>query len=375
VYRNIEREAPVAESAQRDLVIVVETGRHLNAADPDDQATLRSFHRKCSFKNPVLVCYSKRNALYVQERDGNLHMVHEHGDCCPRRDIGSAGMSDQHKRETDYLCRAGEARWPVDSEARGTRSAARLSTGVIPDLVIRGNVHIGMEVQRSSLAARSAVERTRKALLAGVSDIWVTDTDRDRRPKWTMRVPTVGMNHQRWDQWVPPAGTVRATTGCFKIVPARCMPGFFDRCPLGKRRHCGSSHWHAAWENRVLVVDDIAILAPAGEIAPLRWYGRPDRVMIVQRDDLALYEELLGRAADPVFRPAVMPAAVISGATGPLMCDRPLRWDQVVFDFTVRPPVFRATQSTACEVPGCKDAGRLYPCGRRCDEHEPRRSS
>jgi hypothetical protein len=365
----------VAESAQRDLVVVVETGRILNAADPDDQAVLRDFHRKCSFKNPVLICRTNRNALYVQEYNGNLRMVHEHGDCCPPRSLGAAPMSDEHKRETDYLCRAGEVRWPVDSEARGTRAAARLATGVIPDLVIRGDMHIGMEVQRSSLGARSAVERTRKALAAGVSDIWVTDTDREKRPKWTLRVPTVGMNAQRWDQWVPAAGTVRATTGCFKVVPARCMPGFFDRCPLGNRRHCGPSQWHAAWENRALIVDSIALLAPAGDITALRWYGRPDRVMIVRRDDIALYEELLGHAVDPVFRPAVMPLPVISESMGPLLCDRPLRGEQMELDFAARAVVrlLPRQSATTCDVPGCDEPGRLYAQGRRCDPHKPRR--
>ncbi len=314
---------------QRDLVILLATGRVLDIADDDDLAQIRDLRGKCHFGDrAVLVCESKRNPLYLQERHGTLRAVHEHGECCPPRIISSAGMSDEHKWQTDYLVRGfADNGVQVASEVLG--KPARLSTGVIPDAIAYGNVTIGAEVQRSALAARSAVERTRKALAAGVHDIWFSD--RPQLPKWALRVPTVGMNLNYAGGWNgAPRRSATITTGVRLIEAVKCQAGngYFDNCPVTKKNFCGKPH-AVARPRLGLAVDYITEMAPAGELTPLRFLGRADSIYLVDRASLDLYEELTGYHVAPVFTPAVIPPAPITEAFGPILCDRNFRGEQL----------------------------------------------
>ncbi|MGO9294779.1 MAG: hypothetical protein ACLP52_13050 [Streptosporangiaceae bacterium] len=311
-------------SSERDLIIHVPTGRILDISIDDDRYQIRDLRGKCHFgANAILICKSNRNPLYLQERKGSLVAVHEHSECCPPRIISSGGMSDEHKWQTEYLVRGfGDNGIQVASEVLG--KPARLSTGVIPDAIAYGIVTIGAEVQRSALAARSAVERQRKALAAGVHDIWFSD--RPQLPKWALRVPTVGMNVNYAGGWnSAPRRSATVASGVHVIQAVKCQVGsIFPNCPVTKKNWCGKYHaWHGPQHG--LTVDDITELAPAGELTPLRFLGRADSVLLVGRASLKLYEELTGYHVAPVFTPAVIPPAPVAEAFGPILCDRNFR--------------------------------------------------
>ena len=80
-----------------------------------------------------------------------------------------APMSDEHKRQTEYWARAArDAGWDVELEHS-------LHTGTRPDALIHGPMVTGVEVQRSAMTPGRAVERTAKAVSAGVTDVWFSD--------------------------------------------------------------------------------------------------------------------------------------------------------------------------------------------------------
>ncbi len=217
-------------------------------------------------------------------------------------------MSDEHKRQTEYWARAAtDAGWRVELE-HGLR------TGTRPDALIHGPVTTGVEVQRSTMTASRAVDRTGKAAGAGVTDLWYYG--RAGAPQWAWRVPTVlprelGVDAGRDDfawQSVPPRRAV-AAAGLRVLQTLKCTLANFGRCPYG-RNWCGRHHPRPApWGG--LAVDDVAARVPAGDIVPLRFWGitalpgsrHRDAVFLVSPADFDRYEELTGWSGSVSFRP------------------------------------------------------------------------
>lgn len=288
----------------RSLVLHVPTGIQLDLGvegygHPDGpQIIYRDTYRQCP--KGTLKCITHAAAanpwLYLQVRNGQMWAIHYDGSLSRHR--VHQGMSDEHKRQTEYVVRAAEdAGFPVTSEARG--QPAKLTTGVIPDAVIYGPVTAGIEIQRSQITRSAAVRRTRSALAAGTVSTWFTD--KQDAPRWFWHVPSVGMNPQmRWDT-MPPKRAATVTTGLRVVKAVKCHPVNLYRCPDTKGRHCGKYHArHEPWTG--MTVDDVAAGLPAGEIAPMRFFGK--QILLVSPDSRRLYEEMIGRPVELAFPPS-----------------------------------------------------------------------
>jgi hypothetical protein len=326
-----------------------------------------------SRSNPAFVCVAHLGGtnpgLFIKRIRGQWWAVHyESGECPSQRE--PARMSDEHKRQTEYWARAAQdAGWQVELERR-------LDTGTRPDALIYGPILTGVEVQLSSLTARRAVRRTRKAQRAGVSDVWFTASDiqtigRNLRPMWAYQVPTVGAIHLPWDV-MPPRRSATAT-GLRRIKGLRCTTVHFDRCPYYAGRgpsHCGRYHPKPEpWPR--LTVDDVAGKFPAGEIVALVLDGYQHRndVFLVGRADVRTWEELTGRPArfysapdDNGVRPYSLVGEVECSNRQPagtnLRGESPSAWT------THR-------RDGPCSTPGCRRPARLYAGGWRCPRHLP----
>jgi hypothetical protein len=255
--------------------------------------------------NPAFVCIphigGTNPGLYIKKIDGEWFAAHYESGSCKDHRLPSP-MSDEHKRQTEYWARAAEdAGWSVDLEHD-------LGTGTRPDALISGGTApVGVEVQRSSMTAPGAVSRTRKAMAAGVLDVWYSGADihfvsGKPTPPWAFRVPTSGSAQLPWKA-LPPRRAAFAT-GLREIQARRCVVGNFDRCPVRGSGWCGKAHPAAVpWLD--MFVDDVAAMIPAGEIAPIRYRrstGKND-VLLVSLRSLALYEDMTGRPALLDFHP------------------------------------------------------------------------
>lgn len=241
---------------------------------------------KGSRTNSLLFCATCDRAVYLREGGGKrLHGVHmDQSECAATI---AAAMSDEHKRQTEYVVRAAAgAGHKVETEFS-------TGTGVRPDVVIRGQCDIAVEVQRSSLSVRQALARTAKTLTAGLAtSVWISDRDYTRKPAWFDQVPSVGVNQDLWDA-VPPRRSVTAL-GLREIVPVRCESPDITNCPRTGRRPCGG--WHVMttpW--RRMTLDDVAEMAPEGGIVPLNWFDKFR--FLVSPESAKLYEEFTGRSA------------------------------------------------------------------------------
>jgi hypothetical protein len=135
--------------------------------------------------NPAFICLAHREGsnpgLFLKNINGVWWAWHyEAADCSDRMRL-PARMSDEHKRQAEYWCRAAtDAGWRADLEhpLPGTR----------PDVFIYGTVATGIEVQRTYMSPSRAVARTNKAATAGVTDLWFTTGS---IVKWAWYVPMV----------------------------------------------------------------------------------------------------------------------------------------------------------------------------------------
>ena len=285
---------------------------------------------------------------------GTWFAVHYVGSGCVL-DLLPSPMSDEHKRQAEYWARAAEA------AGYRTETEWRLNTGTRPDVLIRGPVMTGVEVQRSYIRRSTAVARTRKAERADVKDVWFTDNG--TRPAWYGRVPTVGQNLQPgqpdpWRHGIPPARAITAT-GVRKIVPVRCTVNSGYQCSAGKN-YCGEYRPRDI-PRTGLSIDDEQF--PAGQMLAIRLSGtprKPGNIAIVTPDDKTLYEEMTGMPVTPIFEP--LAEKLWSRIGTPADC----RNVQARAVDTLTEPIRQPTG--LCITPGCGKPGTLYATGRWCDD-------
>lgn len=287
----------------KDLVRYLPEGIVLDLAEPGyghprGPALVAELLGNCSRANPVLVCETHGSPVWLQrrpirrgQREVQVWACHFDGLRCRP---AAGGMSDEHKRQTEYVVRA--------AERAGLRTATevRLAHGSIrADAVIYGTSSVAVEVQRSGLTATSAVARTRKATEAGMAmSLWLTG--RQTPPAWFFRVPSVGMNELPWDV-VPAAHSATATTGLRVITAARCRFPDFSRCPATGRAVCGRWHpRHDPWLGRT--VDEVASLAPEGGVVPVRFASKFNPILLVSPESRRVYEELTERPTSLALR-------------------------------------------------------------------------
>lgn len=175
---------------------------------PDGHAILERHHRQSARSHPefdrgspAFVCARHEGGtspgLYVRKVRGQWWAAHYEKGTCDRF-ANPAPMSEEHRRQVDYWVRAAEdAGYAVETESA-------LKTGTRPDALIRGPVLTGVEVQLSGMTRRGAVERSRRAALAGVSDVWFT-SKQGRAP--------VGVPGAHGDREHPRLGEAAATPG------------------------------------------------------------------------------------------------------------------------------------------------------------------
>jgi hypothetical protein len=166
-------------------------------------------------------------------------------------------------------------------EAAGFRVEVEkyLPSKVKPDAIVYGpQVDMGVEVQRSRLSVPAARSRTTKALRAGVTSVWFTDSQFN--PKWIGHVPGVRLNPDiTWD--TVPRRRSLSVAGIRHIVERNCRTWPGSPCPRHSR---GRSAWHPDHTpQRGVFADDLAELVPVGQLAPMEFktFGGRKLVLIV----------------------------------------------------------------------------------------------
>jgi hypothetical protein len=295
------------ERLVRDLVRHLPTGIVLDLADPgyghpDGPAIVAALREQQAKKRSpgrhVLVCERHDSDLFLQSRSGRFtgtRLFGIHFDGAQSHEVAAAVMSDEHKRIVDYLARAAS-----DVGLRSEREVT-LSSRTRPDAVIYGQEDIGIEVQRSALTRQAAVSRTRKAMEGGLAtSLWFTDWDIRHKTSWEFRVPTIRINARTWSE-MPPRRGATVTTGLRVVRAVKCA--FDSRCPKHSRGGVPCGKWFAAHDPWLgLTADDVATMAPGGQLMPMRFRGKD--VLLMSPRSLSLYEELEGVRPELIFAPA-----------------------------------------------------------------------
>lgn len=287
----------------RDLVIHGPTGLELDFAEDDfggprQAAVAAAWQRRGQADPGEFICYVHRDRekpwLYLQQRGLVIVAAHWPGSKLDGSHQITHGVSNEHKRQVEYIARAGDAAgFDVGTEVS-------LPTKVRSDAVIYGPTTTGIEVQRSSLTARDAKARTTKARRAGVLPIWFSDATRN--PAWLFKVPGVRMNEQSWNT-VPRAGSVTVVSGVRVVTARRCRNIPDSPCPSRRR---GCNQWHPMHEPRLgVTVDDLAALIPNGDLVPISYKTLTGGTytIIVSRNDKERYEAVSGTSSDLPLRP------------------------------------------------------------------------
>ncbi len=348
----------------------------LNLFEPDErgQAIIAELHGSgMSRTDPVLFCEAtgRPQPVYLREVRGAIYASHFDGAACSSH--SPSPMSDEHKRQVEYVVRAG------DRAGHSVETEVSLGTGVRPDVVVRGTHAVAVEVQRSALSKHQAVTRTAKAVEAGLlTSAWISDRDYPNdMPRWFRAVPSVGMNRHLWDA-VPHARGVTAQ-GLAEIHAVRCALPDFPQCPITKRRPCGRTHVkHEPWTG--VTLDDVAERAPERGIVAVNWFDR--YTLLVSPKSRALFEDVTGRSAEwlPEVRPTAFRKRRLIECAKPadlpsLLAASPALMEESPAATPSRPAVRNGQCGALADRRDstrlCGRQARFYPCGWRCDEHRP----
>lgn len=259
---------------------------------PDTAAILDEIYGRCG--KGVLECREHdddERLVAFRDRDGRVHeawcYLQKRRDAwviChhPNRrgiqldDHVLVGMSDQHRWQQDYYSRAAQ------DAGHEVHQEYITATGVRVDVLMRGAVDVGIEVQHSDLSVPKVRNRNRKAVAAGITSIWSADR---ANPPFAFKVPHVETNQLPHGNI--PRGRWTVTTGPRTLRSVTCSARNSDllsRCVKPRARNwCGEAH--PVWEPKFgVVVDDIAELAPAGELVALDTDTRQGTILVEAAD-------------------------------------------------------------------------------------------
>jgi hypothetical protein len=321
----------------------------------DDWRARRAAGRDRRLSSPgEYICHFHRNHehpsmyLHMDEDTGVTAASHWPGSGLEAHTIVHEAITPEHRRQVEYMQNAGEAAgFRVEVEKY-------LPTKVRPDAIIYGpRVDMGVEVQRSRLAVPAARSRTTKALRAGITSVWFTDSHFN--PKWIGHVPGVRLNPAiPWDR-VPRPRSV-SVAGVRHIVERNCRSWRGSQCPRHSR---GCNAWHPDHTPQLGVfADDLAELVPVGQLVPMEFKTFDGRklVLIVFAEGKARYEAIVGHSADLTLNPTSPRRAAAgqesridctSGTAGALIA----RARQEAANPEPRLPLTPAQQQTASELP------------------------
>jgi hypothetical protein len=196
---------------------------------------------------PVLTCLGNGEPMYlVRSQSGRYFARHYPGSSTDGHVHPISTMSDEHRRQTEYAERAARHHGLDTSREKSTGNGTRL------DLAISGTVNVGVEIQRSALSRTAAKSRTMRSFDAGWPTAWISDSETD--PDWADHVPTAWLTtRDRWGEKLPSPNSVFVAIGEF----------------TRERDRNTKTGWRYKREPRAVLLDELAILMPAGEIIPV----------------------------------------------------------------------------------------------------------
>jgi len=311
-------------------VIIHADGRHINLAAAISPAIYEELEITRSPRiNPVLRCGGCNGGIYIRHgstrKDELFGAHHDAGNCAETLAIRKAAMSDEHKRMAEYHVAAARAEGLSADMEVTTSGRTRV------DVVVDGR--IGIEVQRSALTVRAAVDRTARSMTAGLESIaWCGLM----RAQWTGKVPGYQwLDVDRVLREMPQPRSVRSRG----LATFRAERGFYGR-------------WIPKLEPLTVLVDDAVIRMAEGSIKAVI-FGK--HVWLIRTDGLALYEEMTGRRLAP-YSPGHSVARTLA-PSAVQACNRPPI--PVV-------PAIKDVPSMACGRPGCRNSPGIFPCSDSC---------
>jgi hypothetical protein len=311
----------------KDLVYHPRSGVLLDFAEEDfggveqDAVIADWLARRAAGTTPLTVegefiCRQHRNherpSLYMRKDREQIIAAHWPGSGLEGTHEIAHGVSDEHRRQVDYLQRAGEA------EGFEVRTEVHLPTRVIPDAVVYGpRVNMGVEVQRSKVTATHAKARTTKARHAGVLPVWFSDAGSS--PRWFEQVPGVRMNPSASWATLPEPRTVTVVGGVREIVPRRCRDWPGSPCPQHSR---GCTRWHPDHAALPVWADELPAYVPAGKLVPMvfRTFTGREQVFIVRPDDKERKPTRWSRSTWTCSKPTTRAPATRRCGSPPVVC-------------------------------------------------------
>lgn len=269
-------------------VIVFRDGRSVSLAgaiDPELYAELERTHSPR--KDPTLFCGGCRAGIYLRHgivRKDELFGAHHDAGTCPDTFIvRKSAMSDEHKRIAEYHVNAARAEGLAADMEVTTSGRTRV------DVVIDGR--IGIEVQRSALTARAAIDRTARSVAAGLESVaWCGLMS----AAWTGKVPGYQwLDNGQVLREMPRPGTVRS----------RGLATF-----RAERNYRG--RWVPVLEPLTALVEYAVTHMADGSVRPVV-HGK--YVRLIRADGLALYEDMTGRSL-PLWNPGQPPKRSLAPA-------------------------------------------------------------
>jgi hypothetical protein len=234
--------------------------------------------------------------MYLKVHDKQLWVAHYPGEtdpsCGPMR-VGPESVT--HHRMREYSARAVES-------AGHTAIPEYVAGRTRLDLLVQAPQTYGVEIQVSPLTVREAKRRTTLSHRAGVTPLWLPNT----QAPWEGKVPTLRPTTRSnsggidWEETLPKAKTV-ATPSIRRIVAGACTPtGPFDHCVNKPGGFCYD--WHPDYELVIGVTLDDALIGTAEGFYAFHQNlrGAP---LIVEAEGLRLFRDLTGN--DGAFNPGI----------------------------------------------------------------------
>jgi hypothetical protein len=202
---------------------------------------------------PMYLVHNHHGRFFARHYDGGNPERHRH--------IIASKMSDEHRRQCEYVHRSATSQGLKAEYEKSTGNNTRL------DVAVFGNQNTGLEIQRSGLSRAKAKRRAKLSFDAGWPTAWISDQQRD--PDWADHVPTARLTVRGWES-IPPPNTVPVIIGDYTRERDR-------------ERRTG---WRYVRTPKELLLDELAFLMPAGAIVPVSigTEGRVDLAYAGARD-------------------------------------------------------------------------------------------
>ena len=248
---------------------------------------IAGWHGYTDKENPVLTCLGNNEPMTVWKNHLGRYFVRHfpHGNPDGHVHPVLSKMSDEHLRMCEYSLRAGIA--------AGHRADLEVSTGngTRVDVCVYGpNGNVGLEIQRSHLTTPQATRRAGLSFEAGLPTGWISDRETD--PQWADYVPTARLETRGgWDERVLAPNTAWVIIADYERERDASRP----------------TGWGYRRTPRLVLMDDLAALMPAGEIVPAA-VGTRGHVDLVFKSAVPIIESCTYPGAtewNPVRKPVV----------------------------------------------------------------------